>query len=67
MRVPAPFEPRPRLTWEQLHAEYVFELRWFHVEELTAGGLPLVPRRLPELLADLLEHGPPPTPIDTGI
>lgn len=67
VRVPAPFEPRPLLTWEELRAEYVVELRWFDLGELAGGELPLVPRRLPELLADLVEHGPPPHPIDTGV
>lgn len=65
--VPTPFEPRPRLTTEQLRAEYVTDLRWFGVEELGSSGLALAPRRLPELLADLVAHGPPDTPIDTGV
>ena len=33
VRAPA-FEPRPRLTWEQLRAERVHELRWWTLDEL---------------------------------
>ena len=53
VRVPA-FEPQPRLTWAQLRAERVHELRWWTLEELLAPGVQLVrfaPRRLPELVA----------------
>ena len=60
-----PFEPRPAFTPEQLVAEGVHELRWFAVDELeqvTTG-----PRRLAHFVRDLLEHGPPPEPIDVGV
>ena len=36
------FEPRPHLSWPELHAEYLFELRWWHLDEI-ADGLPFVP------------------------
>jgi ADP-ribose pyrophosphatase YjhB (NUDIX family) len=63
----ASFAPRPRLTWEQLHAEYVFELRWWTLEELERTDAVFAPRRLPELVAALLRDGPPAEPIDAGV
>ncbi len=32
------FTPVPRQSWEQLNAEYVFELRWWALTELRGGG-----------------------------
>ncbi len=65
------FEPAPRLTWEQLRAERLHELRWWTTAELTAAAaddrVVFAPRRLPSLLGELLADGPPATPIDTGV
>ena len=67
VRAPA-FEPRPLLTWEQLNAEYVFELRWWTLPEITAASeLRFVPGALAEHLAVLLSDGPPGEPLDVGI
>lgn len=70
VRVAAGFEPRPRLSWEQLNAERIFELRWWTLDELH-GPLPdhtrFAPQRLAGLVADLLTTGPPPVPLDTGV
>lgn len=67
----AAFEPHPHLSWEQLNAERVHELRWWTPDELSDGELLgdafLAPRRLPELLGALLADGPPGTPLDTGV
>jgi 8-oxo-dGTP pyrophosphatase MutT (NUDIX family) len=66
----AAFEPQPRLTWEQLHAERVHEFRWWTLTELeaaAAGDVVFAPARLPELVADLLASGPPPEPLDAGV
>lgn len=61
------FEPRPRLTAEELAAEYVTAVRWWTAEELgTAAGL-FAPRRLPVLLRNLLRDGPGSVPIDVGV
>jgi 8-oxo-dGTP diphosphatase len=67
VRAPA-FEPSPRLTWEQLRAERVHELRWWTLDELaTASGDTLfAPRRLPQLIADVVADGPPASPVDAG-
>jgi 8-oxo-dGTP pyrophosphatase MutT (NUDIX family) len=66
VRAPA-FEPSPKLTSEQLEAEYVFELRWWTADELEETDATFAPRRLPELLRSLLLEGPPPEPIDAGV
>jgi 8-oxo-dGTP diphosphatase len=66
VRAPA-FEPRPRLSSEQLNAEYVHELRWWTPEELEEAGEAFAPRRLPELVRRLLRDGPPDGPIDAGV
>lgn len=64
------FDPTPALSWEQLRAERLHELRWWHladIERATGEGTWFAPRRLGPLLRDLVTHGPPPTPVDTGI
>ena len=61
------FTPKPRLSWEQLRAEYVFELRWWALDELDWATETFAPRRLAELIRDLLREGPPAEPIDVGV
>ena len=64
------FEPRPRLSWEQLRAERLHELRWWtlaEVEAAGAAGVRFAPRRLPARLAAVLADGPPPSPVDVGV
>lgn len=65
------FEPTPRLTWEQLRAERLHELRWWTAQQVDAAdrasSTVFAPGRLPELLAELLANGPPPAPIDAGV
>jgi 8-oxo-dGTP diphosphatase len=64
------FEPAPTLTWDQLNAEYVFEMRWWTADELAAfvatSDVFFAPRRLPDLYRSLLADGVPAAPIDTG-
>ncbi len=62
-----PFEPVPRFTPEQLTAEYVAEVRWWTLPELLESEALFAPRRLPELLATLLQAGPPEEPLDVGV
>lgn len=66
VRAPA-FVPRPRLSWGQLSAEYVHELRWWTPDELAETSETFAPRRLPERVRQLLRHGPPDEPIDAGV
>ena len=62
-----PFEPMPRLTPEELARELVAELRWWSQDERADSMEIFAPRRLPELLRDLVEHGPATTPVDVGV
>jgi ADP-ribose pyrophosphatase YjhB (NUDIX family) len=61
------FEPRPRLTTEELAAEYVDAIRWWTPVELDAASEIFAPRRLATLLRSLLRDGPPAEPIDAGV
>jgi 8-oxo-dGTP pyrophosphatase MutT (NUDIX family) len=65
---PERFEPRPALTWEQLRAEHVHELRWWTIDEIAAAeDLHFVPGDLAARLRDLVAHGPPRAPVDIGV
>jgi len=66
VRVPS-FTPSPTHSWEQLNAEYVFELRWWTQAELDEADETFAPRRLPELVRELLRDGPPDEPIEAGV
>jgi 8-oxo-dGTP diphosphatase len=66
VRVPA-FTPEPSHSWEQLNAEYVFEIRWWTQAELAGATEVFAPRRLPGLVRDLLHRGPPAEPLDAGV
>jgi G:T/U-mismatch repair DNA glycosylase/ADP-ribose pyrophosphatase YjhB (NUDIX family) len=61
------FVPAPEWTAEQLAGEGIAGQRWWTPEELEAPGTIFAPRRLPELLCDLLRDGPPPEPVDVGV
>jgi ADP-ribose pyrophosphatase YjhB (NUDIX family) len=58
-----PFEPAPRLD---LTAEHVTEVRWWTAEELRRSREIFGPRRLPELVGELLESGAPSAPLQLG-
>ena len=66
VRTPS-FTPDPRLSWEQLNAEYVFELRWWTLAQLEKADETFAPSRLPELIRDLVVNGAPLAPIDAGV
>jgi 8-oxo-dGTP pyrophosphatase MutT (NUDIX family) len=62
------FEPRPELTWEQLNAEFVHELRWWRLDQIEAATDQwFVPSNLARLLRALIEDGPPNEPIDVPV
>jgi ADP-ribose pyrophosphatase YjhB (NUDIX family) len=61
------FEPRPRLSWAELNAEGMAEIRWWTVDEIDASGERFAPRRLGSLLRELLQDGPLPEPVDVGV
>jgi 8-oxo-dGTP pyrophosphatase MutT (NUDIX family) len=58
------FDLNPELD---LAAEDVHDLRWWSLDEIAASDEVFAPRRLAELVRDLLEHGPPAKPIDAGV
>jgi len=60
------FTPQPALTWEQLNAEYVFEVRWWHPADLH-DATPIAPGQLVHHLHALLRDGPPKQPIDVEV
>ena len=62
----AAFEPAPSLTWEQMRAEFVHELRWWSIDEIEASTAHFVPKELHALVNRLLDHGPPREPIDVS-
>ena len=62
------FEPQPALTWQQLNAEHVFELRWCRLADIDAATeLTFVPRALGSLLRALADDGPPTAPVDIAV
>ncbi len=62
------FEPDPLLDWPQLNAEYVFELRWWSIDDIVAADhLTFAPGDLGALLDDLHRNGPPAAPLDVGV
>jgi 8-oxo-dGTP diphosphatase len=60
------FEPEPRLSWEQMNTEFVYELRWWTIDEIAASDAHFVPTGLHTLLARLLRDGPPNRSIDVS-
>jgi 8-oxo-dGTP diphosphatase len=61
------FEPEPQLSWEQMNAEFVHELRWWTVGEIAASDATFVPYALHGLVTTLIDHGPPTDPIDVSV
>jgi ADP-ribose pyrophosphatase YjhB (NUDIX family) len=61
------FEPQPLIGWERMRAEFVFEMRWWSLDEIDAAPVRFAPSRLGELYRALLVDGPPDHPIDTGV
>lgn len=64
------FEPAPTLTWNELNAEYVYEIRWWTPEDVAAfaptDALVTAPRRFAEIYRRLLDEGIPDHPVDAG-
>jgi 8-oxo-dGTP pyrophosphatase MutT (NUDIX family) len=64
------FDPVPLIGWEALRDEFVHEIRWWSVAEIadvTDSKVLFMPRRLAHFAGEVLEHGPPEAPIDTGV
>jgi len=59
------FEPAPALSWSTLNEEYMFELRWWSIDEMRArDDIWWVPRALPDLIDDVVRTGVPSSPVD---
>jgi len=71
VEAPQRFEPAPALSWEQLRAERLHELRWWRIDEIeratTVGDVWFSPRSLGQHLRTLIADGAPAAPIDTGV
>jgi 8-oxo-dGTP pyrophosphatase MutT (NUDIX family) len=57
----------PELSPSELAGENIRGMRWWSVADLEATSEKLGPRRLPQLLRELLEKGPPAAPFDCGV
>ena len=56
------------LAWQQLNAEYVFEIRWWRLDQIEAAtDQRFVPSTLASLLRALATDGPPNAPIDVPV
>jgi 8-oxo-dGTP pyrophosphatase MutT (NUDIX family) len=60
------FEARPQLSWEQMNAEYVHELRWWTLDEIAASDADFVPNDLHTLVVAVLRDGPPQDSVDVS-
>ena len=61
-------EPRAALlSPERLLEENVTTSAWWSLDDLLRSDEVFAPRRLPHLVADLIENGPPESPIDVGV
>ncbi len=67
VNVPERFEPAPAMTWDELNAEYLFEIRWWHRDEIVASDAVFAPATLAHHLASVLDHGIPREPVDVGV
>ena len=67
------FEPQPALSWDQLRAERLHEIRWWTLDEIEAvtadpaATVVFAPRRMGELLRLLERDGIPESPLASGI
>jgi ADP-ribose pyrophosphatase YjhB (NUDIX family) len=57
----------PSFSDQQLRLEGISERRWWTLEELLESKETFTPRRLPQLVQELLERGAPAEPFDVGV
>ncbi len=68
VRVPEVFEPQPVLDWETLNAEYLFELRWWHIDEISAAAqTSFAPAGLHAHTLNIIEDRIPSSPINVEV
>ncbi|MFM8564469.1 MAG: NUDIX domain-containing protein [Acidimicrobiia bacterium] len=61
------FEPTPAMTWAELNAEYLMEMRWWHRSEIATSDITFAPATLSRHLSELLDCGIPSEPVDVGV
>ena len=62
----AAFNPAPQLSWAELNAEFVFELRWWTISEIESSPATFVPKGLACHLRTLLLAGAANGPVDVS-
>ena len=67
VQVPEIFEPQPSLDWDTLNAEYLFELRWWHIDEIAVAQTTFVPSGLHAHVMNIIENRIPSSPINVEI
>lgn len=66
--VPEVFPITPAFDADALRAEYIHEIRWWHVDDIGADrSSTFVPRDLHRHLQSVLAEGPPPDPIHVEV
>lgn len=60
------FDPNPRLTWEQLNAEAVTDLRWWTLAEAQTSSERFAPRAFVAVYRQIVIDGPPTEALDLG-
>lgn len=61
------FDPVPHMTWVELNAEGMVEIRWWDIPALAGCAEPFAPTRLAVLASDLLARGLPDAVVDVGV
>jgi hypothetical protein len=68
VHVPEVFEPQPVLDWQTLNAEYLFELRWWHIDEIAAAtDVTFAPSDLHSHVLNIIESRLPSSPINVEV
>ena len=68
VQVPEVFEPQPVLDWQTLNAEYLFELRWWHIDEIAAAtDVTFAPSDLHSHVLNIIESRLPSSPINVEV
>ena len=67
VHVPEVFEPQPVLDWQTLNAEYLFELRWWHIDEIAEAQTTFAPTELHTHAMNIIEDRIPSLPINVEV
>ena len=67
VRVPQVFEPQPSLDWDTLNADYLFELRWWHIDEIAEAQTTFAPTGLHKHAMNIIDDRIPSSPINVEV